>query len=283
MSIKRRLGTLAADGLIGVTRLLGHQFTSYFVDRLMENPSVVRHIPTPRGNVAFWCPNETTLWRAQTLLTKEPETIEWIDSFADGDVYWDVGANIGVYALYAAMRPGIRVLAFEPSPFNYYALCKNTALNGLSERLSSYCMAFNDCSELAQLHMSTQEVGGALSNFGAAGNFWGNRFQPAYNLAMIGYGLDDFVAKFQPPFPNHLKIDVDGIEAKIVAGGKQVLADSRMRSVSIELDEKRSDELDQVSNLLAGAGLKFKHLRHSAAVDVSPFASVYNYLFVRDA
>ena len=56
-----------------------------------------------------------------------------------------------------------------------------------------------------------------------------------------------------------------------------------MRSVSIELDEKRSDELDQVSNLLAGAGLKFKHLRHSAAVDVSPFASVYNYLFVRDA
>jgi FkbM family methyltransferase len=282
MSIKRRLGTLAADGLIGVTRLLGHQFTGYFVDRLMDNPSLVRRIRTPRGNIAFWCPNETTLWRAQTLLSKEPETIEWIDSFADGDVYWDVGANIGVYALYAAMQPGIRVLAFEPSPFNYYALCKNTALNGVSERLSSYCMAFNDRSELARLHMSTQEVGGALSNFGAADNFWGDGFQPAFSLAMMGYALDDFVARFQPAFPNHLKIDVDGIEAKIVAGGKQVLADRRLRSVSIELDEKRGDELEQVSNLLANAGLRFKHRLHSAAVDSSPFASVYNYLFVRE-
>ena len=283
MSIKRKLGTIAANFLIGVSRLLGPQFTSYFVDRLMEDTSVIRRIPTSRGNVAFWCPNETTLWRAQTLLSKEPETIEWIDSFADGDVYWDVGANIGVYALYAAMRPGIRVLAFEPSPFNYYALCKNTALNGVSERLSSYCMAFSDRSELAQLHMWTQEVGGALSNFGAAGNFWGERFQPAFRLAMMGYSLDDFVARFQPAFPNHLKIDVDGIEAKIVAGGKQVLADPRLRSVSIELDEKRSDELEQVSKLLESAGLKFKHHLHSAAVDDSPFASVYNYLFVRAA
>ena len=56
-----------------------------------------------------------------------------------------------------------------------------------------------------------------------------------------------------------------------------------MRSVSIELDEKRSEELDQVSKMLAAAGLKFKHRLHSAAVDDSPFASVYNYLFVRDA
>ena len=34
--------------------------------------------------VRFHCPNAMTLWRAQTLLTKEPDTIAWIDSFAPG-------------------------------------------------------------------------------------------------------------------------------------------------------------------------------------------------------
>lgn len=281
MGIKRRLATLAANGLIGASRMLGNQFTSFAVDRFMEDPAAVRRISTRHGEIAFWCPNETTWWRAQSLLTKEPETIEWIDGFADGDVYWDVGANVGVYALYAAMRPKLRVLAFEPSPFNYYALCKNAALNNLSSRLSSYCIAFNDSSKLDQFHMWTLEVGGAQSNFGEPGKNEHGEFEPVHSLAMMGYALDDFVARFDPPFPNHLKIDVDGIEAKIVAGGKRVLSDGRLKSVSVELDEQQTDEVRRVTGMLNACGLHFQHNRHSAAVGDSLFASVYNYLFVR--
>lgn len=283
MGIKRSLAALAARGMTAATGLLGGQFASYFAGRLLEDAALVRRVATPRGEIAFWCPSETTWWRAQTLLTKEPETIEWIDGFADGDVYWDVGANIGVYALYAARRPGVRVLAFEPSPFNYFALCKNAILNGVTGRLSSYCMAFSDRSALDDLHMWTLEVGGALSNFGESGGQWGDQFRPLHSLGMTGYALDDFVARFAPPFPNHLKVDVDGIEAKIVAGGRRTLADPRLKSVSIELDEKRGAELAQVSGLLQQAGLRLQQRKHSAEVDRSSFASVYNYLFVRDA
>jgi hypothetical protein len=41
--------------------------------------------------------------RAVSMFTKEPETIAWIDEYVkEGDVFYDVGANIGNYSLYAA-------------------------------------------------------------------------------------------------------------------------------------------------------------------------------------
>jgi len=40
-------------------------------------------------------------FRVRTIYTKEPETIEWIKSFSKSDVFLDVGANIGIYSLYA--------------------------------------------------------------------------------------------------------------------------------------------------------------------------------------
>lgn len=281
MGIKRIAADILGATLIGLARLPGRQFFSYVINRFMEHPSAVRRIAARNGDIAFWSANEICSWRAETLLTKEPETIEWIDGFAADDVYWDVGANVGVYALYAAKRPGIRVLAFEPSPFNYYALCRNVELNRLGESLSAYCLAFNDKTVLDYFNMSTVEIGGALSSFGETTDYWGEQFKPEFRQAMIGFSMDDFVARFNPPFPTHLKIDVDGIEAKIVEGGMKTLADPRLKSVSIELDIKRTSEEAHVSQLLAQCGLVLRQKKHSDLIAQSEFASSYNYLFVR--
>jgi hypothetical protein len=54
------------------------------------------------GGVRFAVANQITAWRVRTFATKEPGTIAWIDAFAADDVMLDVGANIGLYALYAA-------------------------------------------------------------------------------------------------------------------------------------------------------------------------------------
>src|SRR5688572_28729201 len=42
-------------------------------------------------------------WRVDTLFTKEPGTIDWMESFTPGDVFVDVGANIGLYSVYAGI------------------------------------------------------------------------------------------------------------------------------------------------------------------------------------
>jgi len=37
--------------------------------------------------------------------TREPETLTWIESFEPPCRFWDIDANIGVFALYAGLRP----------------------------------------------------------------------------------------------------------------------------------------------------------------------------------
>src|SRR5262249_5088133 len=69
-------------------------------------------------------PNALNQFRAQTFSTKEPETLEWIDTMARGAVMWDIGANVGLYSCYAAKSRGCRVFAFEPSVFNLETLAR---------------------------------------------------------------------------------------------------------------------------------------------------------------
>ena len=48
----------------------------------------------------FFTPNRLNYYRAMTFLTKEPDTIKWIESFDNDMVFWDVGANIGIFSCY---------------------------------------------------------------------------------------------------------------------------------------------------------------------------------------
>ncbi len=51
----------------------------------------------------------------------------------------------------------------------------------------------------------------------------------------MAVSLDDLTGRFGLPFPNHVKIDVDGIEDKIVAGASRTLEDPRLKTVLIEV------------------------------------------------
>jgi FkbM family methyltransferase len=238
-------------------------------------------ISTPRGAITFHCLGELALWRARTLSTKEPETLEWIDSFGDGDVYWDIGANVGVYALYAAINRRIRVLAFEPSAANYFLLNRNIEINGLADWLQAYCLAFSDGTRIDTLNMQNTELGGALSSFGSTVDESGRTFVPKFRQGSIGYSVDQFVERFAPPFPNHVKIDVDGIEDRIVAGAAATLRDPRLRSLSIELDEERPDYTRSVIASIEQAGLRLAAKRHSQMVAQGGYKNIFNYQFHR--
>lgn len=246
------------------------------------NRHAVRSFPSPHGDIRFACLGALPLHRGETLLTKEPETLEWIDSFDPGDVFWDVGANVGVYTLYAARaaRAG-RILAFEPAAENYMLLNRNIEANRVDSRVQAYCLAFNDCDRLDSLHMQTTEPGGALSSFADPVSFDGAAFVARFRQGMIGLSIDSFIAGFAPPFPNRLKIDVDGIEDKIICGAPATLADPRLKSLSIELDDGRTDYRDSVVALIEAGGLRLTAKRHAAAFDNGAFSKIYNFQFNR--
>ena len=255
--------------------LLKKILKGYFIQEMIET------IPTSRGNIIFYCLDDLPLWRARTLLTKEPETIEWIDQFLPGDVYWDIGANIGIYALYAAINHQIRVLAFEPSAANYLLLNRNIEINGLSDQIQAFAIAFSDRTTLDVLHMQSTGFGGALSSFAVPVENDGQTFVAKFRQGMIGFTIDDFIRDFNPPFPNHLKIDVDGIEDRIILGAAQTLADPRLKTLSIELDAGRLDYVAEVTAKLTAAGLQLTSKRRSGMFDGGPYQNVYNYQFLR--
>ncbi|HYR85417.1 MAG TPA: FkbM family methyltransferase [Terriglobia bacterium] len=235
---------------------------------------------TPVGLIKFFCPGALPEWRARTLLTKEPETLEWIDRFSAGDVLWDIGANVGVYSLYAAFRK-VRVLAFEPSAPNYYVLNRNIEINELDSQISAYCLAFSDETGLDVFYMLNTTLGGAMNSFGEQVDWEGKPFKAETRQAMIGYTIDDFLQNFQVDFPTHMKIDVDGIENKIIVGAKQTLSDSRLKSLLVELDSARPDYCSSVIRTIESAGMKFVEKRHAPMFDNSRYAACFNYFFAR--
>lgn len=219
-------------------------------------------------------------WRYETLLAKEPETIEWIDSFEPGDTMWDIGANIGIYSIYAGLN-GIRTFAFEPHFANYHQLCAHVGLNGLQDLVSPLCLAFSDAKSVGVINLASIDVGTSMSSFGESVDFRGKPYRPVFRQGMIGYDIDSFVRDFGMEVPNHLKIDVDGIELAIAAGARQTLANPALRTVSIELIETDVAQVDAVTAIMEAAGLQLVHKKHNLAFATPQTRDVLNYLYAK--
>ena len=103
-------------------------FGSY--DKIFNAYKKVLEKYSDEENNKFEVSNYIPYTRAVTLFTKEPETIAWIDDrVLPGDVFYDIGANIGVFSLYSAKVKKATVIAFEPHAKNYGILNENIFLN----------------------------------------------------------------------------------------------------------------------------------------------------------
>ena len=194
-------------------------------------------------------------YRARTFETKEPETLDWIDRHVrPGDVFYDVGANVGLFSLYAAMR-GARVYSFEPEALNYAQLNRNIVLNGLSGRVTAYATAIADRDHVDELFINEFERGAALHNVGSAEREGGVSYTPAHRQGVLCSTLDSIHFRFGIPAPTHIKIDVDGFEAKVLAGAAEVF---RAGTVSSALIEITTAENEMFLRLFAELGVEVK-------------------------
>ncbi len=211
---------------------------------------------TPYGPILFHCPDKEALEYPRTLLTREPDTIAWIDGFGPGEVLWDVGANVGAYALYAAKRTGAPVLAFEPAAATFALLVRNVELNRLDALVRPYCLAIAGETRLDSLNMAHTYGSSVMHAFGGETDARGGAIEVRFRQAVPGMTLDDVARLFDPPRPAHVKIDVDSIEPEIIAGGPGVLSDPGLRSVLVEVESAPdSPRTRRIVDGLAAAGL----------------------------
>jgi len=202
------------------------------------------------------------------LPTREPETLAWIESFETPCRFWDFGANIGVFSLYAGLRPGIEVYAFEPAAASYGALCRNIQANGLGDRVQAYCVALSDRAQLGSLNLSGTNAGSVFNAFDSSKDCFGNQIAVVFRQAMIGFSVDGFRRLFGLPSPNYMKIDVDSTEERILAGASETLRDPDLRSVLIELEEANTARNDRLMAALGAAGFSLSLRSKEVQTDV---------------
>ncbi|MEX2454165.1 MAG: FkbM family methyltransferase [Rhodospirillaceae bacterium] len=217
-----------------------------------EGLSQTISVDSPGGPLHFYGSSARSLHDPLALLTGEPETIAWIDGLQPGETLWDIGANVGTYAVYAAKVQSLRVLAFEPSASTYAVLVRNVELNGLDASLDAYCIAFDARTRLDRLHMAHTEAGHSMHAFGQAQTVEGT-LDAVFRQSVPGFSIDDFMRIFDPPPPDHIKLDVDSIEESILHGAADTLK-RHVRSVLVEIADAAPPESG--GGAAPGAGIR---------------------------
>jgi FkbM family methyltransferase len=154
--------------------------------------------------------------------TREPAVLDWLDSFQAPFTFMDVGSNFGTESLYVALRhPQGSVIACDPELIGSYNLAVNIALNGIAS-IENYVVALGD----SQGWIEVAENVNYLYPFGRA----------KYAAATKRVRVETIDALAARPV-TYLKIDVDGLEGRILTGAERTLSDPTLRSLVVEVDE----------------------------------------------
>ena len=237
--------------------------------------------------VNFFIPNQLTDWRIETFFTKEPETLEWIDSFEKKDkiIFWDIGANIGLYSIYSVLRnENVSTISFEPSTSNLRVLSRNISINNLENKIKILSAPLsNKENQFLTMNEGDFVEGGALNTFGENYDFAGELFDSKMKYKILGTTIKSLLDNNILEIPNYIKIDVDGIEHLILEGAGKYLKDKRIKSLSIEINEDFKEQYKKVIEIMDQNEFKLLHKKHNDEMfnESEKFSKVFNYVFIR--
>jgi FkbM family methyltransferase len=162
------------------------------------------------------------------------------DHVATGMQVWDIGANVGLFSVAAATRAD-RVIAVEPDAWLVRLLRRSAAANDRIEVVEAAVAAEAGSRELiiAKRSRSTNHLAGYGST-----QTGGTRRAATVRTTT----LDELAERYG--MPDLVKIDVEGAEAEVLAGGPKVLA--ARPTIIIEVADESADA---VGALLAGYDL----------------------------
>jgi FkbM family methyltransferase len=253
-----------------------------------ERLKLVVSVPDGGHEHRFVCGTEESLRRARGFFSKEPGTLAWLRrDLRPGDTVLDVGANIGIYTIFAAhlVGAGGRVIAVEPHLPSAVRLLENIGANGFGDRVNVLTTALSDAPRFDSFNYSDWTEASSSSQLGRAVDHTGRPFQPTARELKAATSIDALIADAVIPSPDVVKIDVDGLELPIVEGMQALLAGPRPpRAIQVEMEP---DTFGPIEARLTAAGYRVDHRHYSDAVErrlakgAAPTAVPHNVVFVR--
>lgn len=189
--------------------------------------------------------SEIPKFRAETFWTKEPETIHWINrnlgESTDIGLLIDVGANIGIYSLYAAtVNSSIAVFSIEPVPETFQELTANIELNKKMNQISTFMVALSEVSGTGTL----TNVDPRLGSSGAQIQL-GVHSDDAPTVVLSGdLLLKEGRERFDCDMKVMIKIDTDGNELDVLNGFIESFKDGRIATVLVETHPTNRSEIE---------------------------------------
>lgn len=249
-SFKQYLARRFASFLVTI---LGLNKAGFLATEIVQQIAPICTLHTKYGDIRCRGGHGRLTWRVRTFYSEEPETIEWLESLRKDDYLWDVGANVGLYSIYAARCAKCKILAIEPEAQNYAILLENVVMNNVQELIEATNLPISNIFAIGKLAVHAVTKGGAYNRFiprATSGAFNSELKAVPITQVQICVSLDDLVSRFNYACPTHLKIDVDGNEPDIIAGASTVLQSKNCRSVLIEIQRNDPKHAEAVQKLL---------------------------------
>jgi len=256
---------------------------NFLIYRLISLVFSKKKINTSSGSFKLLTNTSNEVHRSRTFNEKEPETITWINDFKGDDdsgiTFFDVGANIGIYSLYACVRhPRSKVFSFEPDSQSFASLSKNIYINKF--KATPYPIALSNESGIGVVYLSSMSAGAGACALGEKYLFSEVNSSNIFKQGVYFCTLDDLVFKFGLPCPNYIKIDVDGIEEKILIGARQVIKSKNLKGILVEFQYRKEEDLDIILNELSSYG--FQLTKKSNWIATFDGLSSRNYIFSKN-
>ena len=264
-------------------KLINYNFLIYFPEFIIENS--YKNLKILDKTLKFFIPNEIVKWRIDDYFAKEPETLEWIDSFSSekNKIFWDIGANIGIYSIYAAIKhENIEIFSFESATSNLRTLTRNISINKLDKKIKVVPFSLsNKENKFLSMKESFFSEGESHNTYGENFDFEGKKINSINNkYSIYGTSINFLLREKILSVPDYIKIDVDGTEHIILQGANEFLNNKKIKNIAVEVNENFTEQYSNILKIMHDFNFSLVHKKNTEAYK-RQYANTYNYLFKR--
>lgn len=170
----------------------------------------------------------------------------------DGDLFIDVGANIGSYTILAAAGCSCKVISIEPSERTFTALQKNIKVNDLESLVETHCIALSNTNGYIRFTTDCDTTNHVVPEDESGNDDSGSGYETVPVTT-----LDDILGNRYLSSRKVIKLDVEGYELNVLKGAIRTLESEDLLALIVEINgssSRYSGTDGEIVNFLQGMG-----------------------------